>query len=428
MATETLTALQVERAHRAGRKVMLGDGGGLYFRKQTSDGAAWTFRYRFAGKEHWLVLGDFPDMALKQARIESRKARVLLHQGQDPRAVRRAAEDEARGRGSFRDLAEDWFRVEILGRGLKHPEVPRRHLDKYLLPEFGRRVVAEVNAADVSRLLEKVKDGGFPTTGNRGFLTASNDLLRFMSRVFAFGVRRRLLTVNPAAGFTPRLDAGGTEKPRDRALTLEEMTQLFEAIRQTSTFGGDNLLAVRLLLALCVRKGELLAACWSEFDLEGESDAGPVWHLPAERTKTGKGLAIPLAPEVVGWFKTLHELAAGSEYVFPQRRRDHRQRVPHVGLDTLNVALTRVKHGLPRFTVHDLRRTARTHLAALGVRREVAERCLGHKLKGVEGTYDRHDYFDERRKALEQWTALLLKAERGEQQTTPSRRKAARHR
>jgi integrase len=84
-----------------------------------------------------------------------------------------------------------------------------------------------------------------------------------------------------------------------------------------------------------------------------------------------------------------------------------------MGIDTLNVALKRVKHGLADFTLHDLRRTARTHLAALGIRREVAERCLGHKLRGVEGTYDRHDYFKERRLALAQWAQLLLDAERG---------------
>lgn len=141
-------------------------------------------------------------------------------------------------------------------------------------------------------------------------------------------------------------------------------------------------LASKLLLALCVRKGELLAARWEEFDLDGDGDAGPVWHLPASRTKTGAALDIPLVPEVVEWFRALQLLAAGSEQVFPQRRRDPRQRVPHVGLDTLNVALTRVTHGLEPFTLHDLRRTARTHLAALGVprpflrrRRSVSTNC-----------------------------------------------------
>jgi integrase len=85
-----------------------------------------------------------------------------------------------------------------------------------------------------------------------------------------------------------------------------------------------------------------------------------------------------------------------------------------------------VKQGLPHFTLHDLRRTARTHLAALGIRREVAERCLGHKLRGVEGTYDRYDYFEERRSALGQWTQVLEDAERGIRKVTPIRRAARR--
>ncbi|MGB9332078.1 MAG: integrase arm-type DNA-binding domain-containing protein [Steroidobacteraceae bacterium] len=416
MATQNLTAIQVARAHSKGDKVTLCDGGGLYFRKQTTDGAAWTLRYRFAGENVWLALGNFPDMPLADARAEARKARVLLDKGQDPRAVRRATAANARGRDAFRELAEDWYRVEILGRKLKHPEVPRRHLDKYLLPEFGSTAAADVHAADIARLLDKVSARA---------PTAANDLLRFASRIFAFGVRRRVVTGNPASDFTPRLDAGGTERPRQRALSGDELAALFEAIRKTPTFGGDNLLAIKLLLALCVRKGELLGARWAEFNLEGESVAVPVWHLPASRTKTGEARDIPMVPEVVEWLNALKVLASGSEYVFPQRRRDHRQRVPHVGLDTLNVALTRVKHGLKPFTLHDLRRTARTHLAALGIRREVAERCLGHKIRGVEGTYDTHDYYDERREALEQWTNVLIDAERGERKVTPIRGKAA---
>jgi integrase len=253
--------------------------------------------------------------------------------------------------------------------------------------------------------------------------TAANDLLRFTRRIFAFGVRRRFLLSNPAADFSPRLDAGGTERPRSRALSSDELAQLFEKIRETPSFGEDNFLAIKLLLALCVRKGELLGARWEEFDLEALSPSGAVWHLPAARTKTGEGLDVPLAPEVLDWLRRLRVLAASSEYVFPKRRRDPRERVPHVGIDTLNVALQRVKHDLRHFTLHDLRRTARTHLAALGIRREVAERCLGHKLRGVEGTYDRHDYFKDRRAALETWTAHLARIERGERKVEPLRRR-----
>jgi len=117
----------------------------------------------------------------------------------------------------------------------------------------------------------------------------------------------------------------------------------------------------------------------------------------------------------------------GSEFVFPKRRRDHRQRALHVGIDTLNAALAAVEHGLEALTIHDLRRTMRTHLSALGVRTEVAERCLNHKLPGIQSVYNTHDYFVERRAALESWTTILLELARGERRVTAlkSRRASA---
>jgi integrase len=416
MGRAILTALAVERAHRSGEPVLLSDGDGLYLRKQTRDGASWTLRYRFADREHWLTLGHYPDMSLAEARIEARQARVLLDKRQDPLSVRRAREAEQRQRGSFRELCEEWYRNEIMGRGLRHPEVPRRHLDKYLLPKLGRTAAADVTPGDVARVIDEVK-GHAPTS--------ANDLIRFTRRIFAFGVRRRMVPGNPASDFSPRLDGGGTEQPRTRALSFDELAQLFGKVRETPSFGADNALALKLLLALCVRKGELLGARWEEFDLEGNTPLGPVWRLPASRTKTGASLDIPLVSTAVDWLRELRALDGGSEYLFPKRRRDRRERVPHVGLDTLNAAIQRVQHGLPAFTLHDLRRTARTQLAALGVRREVAERCLGHAIRGVEGTYDRHDYFKERRVALERWTDVLMDAQGGVGTVIPIRQAQA---
>ena len=116
MARAKLTALSVERAHRSGESVLLSDGDGLYLRKQTRDGASWTLRYHFAGRQHWLTLGNYPDMPLAQARIEARQARVLLDKRQDPLAVRRAALAEERQKVLFKSLCEDWYRAEVLRR------------------------------------------------------------------------------------------------------------------------------------------------------------------------------------------------------------------------------------------------------------------------------------------------------------------------
>lgn len=66
MGRAILTALAVERAHRSGERLLLSDGDGLYLRKQARDGASWTLRCRFAGREHWLTLGHYPDMPLER--------------------------------------------------------------------------------------------------------------------------------------------------------------------------------------------------------------------------------------------------------------------------------------------------------------------------------------------------------------------------
>lgn len=381
------------------------DGAGLYLRIRDGGGASWTFRYTLHGRDRWLDLGDPRDASLAKARVAARAERAKVDAGRDPIAEKRATDEEARRAGTFAGLAEEWFKAEVANR-LKHPEAVRRALDNYLLPKLGRLAAAEVRPADCARLLDGVRDK-HPTT--------ANDLLRHLKAIFAFGIRRHRVDGSPVAAFVAAKDAGGKEYSRTRALSRPELVELFTAMRKEPTFGGDNLLLVRLLLALCVRKGELFAAQWKEFDLNGASDDGPVWHLPAGRSKTGAAQDIPLSPVVVGWLRTAQELAAGSEWVFSARRRDKRGRYKHVGMDTLNVALTRVKHNLEPFTIHDFRRTARTQLAELGVAPHVAELCLNHKPRGVEAVYNKHTYFAERRAALQSWADLVVQVEAGEE-------------
>jgi integrase len=91
--------------------------------------------------------------------------------------------------------------------------------------------------------------------------------------------------------------------------------------------------------------------------------------------------------------------------------------LPHIDTNTINAALAKSIRPMMKeseaFSPHDFRRTARTHLEALGVAPHVAERCLNHKIKGVVGVYNRHDYFEERRTGLQKWADLLAEAERG---------------
>jgi integrase len=98
-------------------------------------------------------------------------------------------------------------------------------------------------------------------------------------------------------------------------------------------------------------------------------------------------------------------MAGGSEWVLPARKMQTSM-LPYVNHSTINRALVVVQQGIKHFTVHDLRRTSRTHLAKI-TNEVIAERCLNHKIKGVGGVYDRYDYFDERKAALTTWANLL---------------------
>jgi integrase len=168
-----------------------------------------------------------------------------------------------------------------------------------------------------------------------------------------------------------------------------------------------NALALRVLLGTAVRSSELVLAKWQDVDL-----ADGKWHIPT--SKTGTAMDVPLAPIVIRWFAELKGLAEGSSFVLPAHARSRTAR--HGGeaslhKDTLREAIdhwleTR-KPAIRRFTPHDLRSTVKSHLRALGVPRDISEMCLNHKLTGVEGIYDRHNYYEDRLAALGKWAAVL---------------------
>ncbi len=258
----------------------------------------------------------------------------------------------------------------------------------------------------------------------RGAPTIANDVLRWTRRMFNYAVKRELVDGNPASAFDLS-DAGGKEEARERWLSRGELVTLFEAMRKTPGLSVENFHTFKLLLLLAVRKGELTSAKVDEFDLENG-----VWELPAERTKTNAAIDIPLPPTAIKALRELVRLGEGSEYLLPARKAQERM-LPYIHENTLNVALSKVRKLMPdveQFTIHDFRRTARSHLAGLKVPDNIAERCLNHKIGGVKGVYDRHEYFDERREALTKWAHVVDECEAGKpSNVVPIKRKMRAH-
>jgi integrase len=127
---------------------------------------------------------------------------------------------------------------------------------------------------------------------------------------------------------------------------------------------------------------------------------GDVWTIPQERYKTGFELVIPLTPLALASLAQLPKIGKG-QFVFTTDGER-----PFSGYSKAKAKFDKAC-GVTGWTLHDLRRTARSLMSRAGVTADIAERCLGHVLGGVRGTYDRHAYFDEKRRAFEALATLI---------------------
>lgn len=399
-----LKDIEIQAWIRAGKPISgKSDGDGLTFTLSAKGTPAWVFRYRLGGKQRELTIGNYPTITLKRARELATEARAKVQQGIDVARDKREQKIALSTAGTVEQLCNEYYQRTIEGR-VKCPDIVREMLDNDVIPKLGRMRIAEVKPLDVDGMIRAIVDRGSPVMANR--------VLSKTKAVFDYAIRRHWITQNPAAAFR-RVDAGGEEKARTRALSEEELINLLQSIREVGPVFNSYYLAAKLLLVTAVRLGELIEAPWAEFDLEADA---PVWRIPATRIKTAKDMVlrdftIPLPAVAVEWLHEIRRTSVASEYVFPARRRMGKLTMSPA---TMNWALGEVKHGLEHFTLHDLRRTARTHLARLGVAPHVAERCLNHKLPGINDTYDTHDYLAERRLALNAWADLLVRLDKGE--------------
>jgi len=402
-----LTDIEIKNLIKAGKPLAKSDGDGLTFTLSSSGTAAWTLRYRFGGKQRELTIGRYPDVTLAMARDLAAKKRVAVNDGVDVATAkqdeRRAAEKAAQLErvGTVKALYGEWF-PRMIGRRWKNPRQVAGVFDLYILPALGHLAVADVRRADIAAMLRPLID--------RGILPTARKVRQYTEMLFDWAIEAELIEANPAARRTRKRKGSelGQVTSRDRALSLAELAAFFQAMRGPN-FPPYAAAALKLLLATGARKMELLKSTWDEFDLV----AGD-WRIPGGRTKTGAAIRIPLSPWALAILK---EQAARriNDYVFPVLMRSKRKITGHLGETALNFALFRMKADIAHFTVHDLRRTTRTHLAALGVAPHIAEMCLNHKPgKGIEAVYNVYDYFEERRAALFALADLLAQCERGE--------------
>lgn len=398
--TNMLSDIQIRRWIAAGEAVAKSDGGGLTFTLSKAGTASWILRYMREGRARELTIGNYPDISLSAARKLASEHRVSVDKGADPAAQKRAERLKLRGAWTVRRLADD-LTLKALDAGVLAPgtvKAKKWDLEKVIVPRLGPQEVQAVTPDEIVDMLER---------SGRSW-TMMKRILATAVQLFDHAIGRQLIKINPAAGIKLKALIGPRPPIRKRVMLQEE--ELRRLLSSIDDIGEENGLALKIMLATCVRTVELVKARWEHIDFERGT-----WFVPDESVKTRTGFLVPITPTVAGWFQELDRLAGGSPWVLPAR--DKRREGLHVGLSTLSAALIRAfARGdieTRRFTPHDTRSTAKGHMRNLGVSREISEIALNHVLKGMEAVYDVRDEIPERRQALELWASFLDACEKG---------------
>lgn len=404
------------RAAEAGEKdAYLYDGDGLTLRiGRTSGRKTFFYRYKKGNSSKWVPLGEYPALALKDARLMAQEIDTRRKQGIDPIEAREqeAAQREAEALAAAQALAasqarvtvealfERWMRVDVARRKDGGAEV-RRMFEKDVLPVLGKLSAEDVRKGHITGVTDALLARGVPRMAKVVF--------SLMRQMFRFAVDRDVIEFDPTASLR-KASVGGKEVERDRVLSEDEIRALVHAL-PAAGLRPSTQAAVWLALATCCRIGELLCARWEHIDVKRAT-----WWIPPDVAKNGRGHVVALSPFAVAQFEAIRQgQKTPSAWVFPNRKdTDHvcpktitkqlgdRQRADRAPMSRRVKANKSNALMLPggRWGPHDLRRTGATMMVALGVLPEVAERCLNHTEQNkVKRVYQRHSYEGEMRQA-----------------------------
>lgn len=423
MATEMLTDRRVAGASaERGKRLELWDGRrpGLCLRVTDKGVKTWVYRYRLAdGRQPRFTIGKWPAVALKDARDIAAERALNVARGGDPATDRRRARAfAANPLRTFDDLADLY--EERCGSGDWMPKGKRKRkatlvseegvLRRNIRPVLGRTPYPAINKADVKSLLRGMTARGIGAQANK-----THAVIR---QVFNFAIAEDLVTFNPTTG----VNQPATVNARDRVWTDGELRRLWTALSDYENIVDTNgehvpitetmALALKLAAVLGQRRGEIAGMEVRELDLVART-----WTIPGSRMKANRPHIVPLSDLAVTLIeKAIAATNAGrnsqSDFVFRTTWEIDEPIKPA----SITRAMSRVTKalGIPRATVHDLRRTMSTTMTSerLRITHFIRSEVLGHSTSGggaavSSAHYDVNTYLSEKRRALNDWARLL---------------------
>jgi integrase len=368
---------------------------GLVLRMFPTGKKSWCCIYHIAGKRRRMTLGRYPAMSLADARDAHANAKKMVDMGIDPAIEQARQKRERQLAPTVNDFIDEY--IQDYAKPKKRTwKADEQMLVKNIVPEIGKLKLKDVTKRDIVLVLKKVMA--------RGAQRQANKVLAAVRKMFNYAVAQGLLDISPCLGIEPP----GEEKSKDRVLSPEEIRSFWTELPKTN-MPDSYIKALRMVLITAIRPGE--AGGIDKAEIDGRWLTIPVARMKNERDH--RVYLSDLAMEVLGIKTADKEKEAGPLLAGPTSGK---------ALDSsaMGKSLKRYlkKLGLEPFTPHDLRRTATTGLAELGIKPHIVDKILSHTDQSVKGKhYDMYSYDREKQQALDTWALHLRKILGGDQQS-----------
>ncbi|MEG0280927.1 MAG: site-specific integrase [Morganella sp. (in: enterobacteria)] len=375
-----LTDAKLRKLHNveSDKLIEIADAQGLSVRVTPKGMIAFQYRYRFNGKARRMTLGEYGVISLKDARNLAQDARRLLLEGKDPIIEKEMALSDYNAKLSVNDCIDEWLNSPQ-AQELVKLEFWKRALQRHVSDHVGKMIVEDMTVSHWHPVFKRMRDNGAATM--------STEVLSKMRQIFSYCIRAGRLTTNPLTELRAD-DVGKKAKSGKRYLSDKEIGLFWSAVEKTNMTTQSKLFIKLVLLTGC-RGVELRLAQKHEFDLDNK-----VWSVPDQNSKTREGFSRGISDEAVALLKQAFELYPKFKQVFPPATMKEDRPMAASVLLSMARQVGEVM-GVEDWSMHDLRRTAKTKMSELGVLPHVSEKVLGHKLGGVLSVYDQHEYIKE---------------------------------
>jgi integrase len=344
-------------------------------------------RYRLRGlgrrsPKRFMTIGRYGAVTVEQAREAAQSILGDVAKGLDPATAQRTA--QASAQNALQVVCGKYLNRE--GRQLRTADQVRATLERLVIPTLGTRPIEYIKRSEIVDLLDKIEDERGPVMADRTLAALRSIMNWHASRSDDF----RTPIVRGMSRTKPK------ERARQRVLSDAELRAILQAALEADNAFGS---LVMFLLLTAARRNE--AARMNRSELSGAD-----WTIPSIRHKSKRDFLLPLSTAALAVLDQITHIGRRPGFVFTTDGKR-----PISGFSKFKAAFDK-RCGVAGWTLHDLRRTARTLMSRAGVPADHAERAIGHVIPGVRGVYDVHEFYAEKKQAFEALAREIKKATR----------------